>query len=369
MLLLMVLIAQAISWFLNFNENPEWVADNPQIDRLAKIFIFISVAWWLAGSSRKVIFIWFFALLGCISGTFFKSDGVAELLLGLQGVRVHLGVRNWQHSAMLLGVCVIGLSVFFPRVLSSKKFRILKISLWSILFFYSLLGLYVTQTRAVLIGLLLGFLTFVIIFLFSKSYSGAIFNSRINKVAVVSFGVFVFCLIFYFSVGERVINEIGLVYPRISNMQLPLPDTSFGVRFNTWIASFSWIAEKPIFGWGGEGRGLVIDYTPWLSDWTKENIGHLHNYILEVLVAYGVFGLSLIVMLYGWIFFTIYHSWKYGYIRGDVAAFGVVFSVYWVFVNQFESYLSFWTGVYVHNIIFGGFVSLYWSGRLKNGER
>ncbi|MEQ5767647.1 O-antigen ligase family protein [Halomonas sp. H33-56] len=366
-LLFLALLSQTLSWVVNYIENPDWVADNPQIDRLAKIFIFISVAWWLRGSANKVIFSWFLGLLGAVVGIWSQSDGVSEWLLGLEGVRVNLGVRNWQHSAMLLGVCFIGLSVFFPRIIATEKYRTLKCLFWVGGLLYCLIGLYITQTRAVFVGLLLGFLTFFFVFFFATEFKSILFRPLRNRIILMFSLIIGISLLFLYSAGGRILIEFSYILPKIFDLQFPLPDTSLGVRINTWVAAFPWISEKPFFGWGGSARGLVIDHTPWLSEWTKENIGHLHNYALEVLVSYGVFGLSIISALYAWFVFVVYKSWRKRYISGDIAAFGLIFLVYWIFINQFESYLSFWTGVYVHNLIFGGFVSIYWLGCL--GER
>ncbi|MDL4863374.1 O-antigen ligase family protein, partial [Halomonas elongata] len=55
-----------------------------------------------------------------------------------------------------------------------------------------------------------------------------------------------------------------------------------------------------------------------------------------------------------------WRAWRGGVLPGDMALFGAGFFLYWIVVNQFESYNSFWTGVYVHNLVVGGLVTHYW---------
>jgi O-antigen ligase len=49
-LLLAVVAVQLVSWVAGYLHHPEWMTDNPQVDRLAKWFLFIGLAWWLGRS-------------------------------------------------------------------------------------------------------------------------------------------------------------------------------------------------------------------------------------------------------------------------------------------------------------------------------
>src|SRR5690606_12270839 len=60
-LLLVVIVIQCLSWWLGYLHHPDWVTKNPQIDRLAKLFIFIGVAWWLGGSTKLTLWLWLLA--------------------------------------------------------------------------------------------------------------------------------------------------------------------------------------------------------------------------------------------------------------------------------------------------------------------
>jgi len=72
---------------------------------------------------------------------------------------------------------------------------------------------------------------------------------------------------------------------------------------------------------------------------------------------------AVIAALTFWIGRATWLAWRGGAMPGDMALFACGFFVYWIIVNQFESYLSFTTGVTVHNLIVGGLVTHYWRWR------
>lgn len=163
--------------------------------------------------------------------------------------------------------------------------------------------------------------------------------------------------------AQRLAAESHVIAEVLQGNLDDVPYTSVGIRIHSWVAALEWIAERPLVGWGGEARGLVMDHTPWLPTFVKDNFGHLHNFFLEVWVAYGLVGLGVMAALAAWVGRATWKAWRGGAMPNDIALFGATFFVYWVIVNQFESYNSFWTGVYVHNLVAGGLVTHYWAYR------
>lgn len=53
----------------------------------------------------------------------------------------------------------------------------------------------------------------------------------------------------------------------------------------------------------------------------------------------------------------------------DMALFAVAFFVYWLVVNQFESYIAVSSGVYVQNLVLGGLVTHIWRWQHVSGHR
>ncbi len=372
-LLLAVIGVQVLSWVLGYFHHPEWVSSNPEVDRLAKLFIFIGVAWWLGGSTRWTLALWAAAVIGYVIAAFVHGGGVQEWMAGLNGQRVGFGIRNKQHGAMLFGVCLVGLVVFSRRVfMHSGRGRLSLIFVWALLTLVSLTGVLIGQTRAVWLALCVAAFVGIAIWLMWLAKSHGAWH-MLRSVVIVFCVLSVICLsalyTFKDTLSQRVGYESDVIEKLISGEFQQLPYSSIGIRIHTWVAAGEWIAERPLVGWGGEGRGLVIDHTDWLPDNIKERFGHLHNFFLEVWVAYGLLGLGVIAALAFWIGRGTWLAWRAGVIPNDMALFGASFFVYWVIVNQFESYNSFWTGVYVHNLVVGGLVTHIWRWQLDTGQR
>ncbi|MFG6158392.1 O-antigen ligase family protein [Halomonas sp. 1390] len=371
-LLLAALLVQTLSWGLGYLHHPQWVASNPELDRLAKLFIFISVAWWLGGSTRNTLLLWGLALSGYLVASFTLGDGVQEWLRGLGGQRVGFGVRNLQHGAMLFGVALIGVVVFARRfVMPSGSVVGWRALIWLAVFGLCVTGVFIGQTRAVWLGTLLSFLMTAGIVGAWRCRQGA--ARRLVRPLVIALAVAVALsavvgVTFKDLILERVTNESEVIGQVVRGDFEAVPYTSIGIRIHTWVAASEWVAQRPLVGWGGEGRGLVIDHTPWLPDFVKQEFGHLHNFLIEVWVAYGLLGVLLIAALAVWVGMGTWRAWRGGTMPSDVALFGAAFFVYWVVVNQFESYNSFGTGVYVHNLVVGGLVTHIWRWQSLTGR-
>ncbi|MDR5857994.1 O-antigen ligase family protein [Halomonas eurihalina] len=363
-LLLAAVVVQVLSWTLGYFHHPQWVADNPQVDRLAKLFIFIAVAWWLGGSTRNTLLVWGLAVIALLLTSVVQGNGLQEWIRGLEGHRVGFGVRNYQHGAMLFGVALLGLAVFAPRIMAPGRWRAARIMGWCLIFLVTVIAVMIGQTRAVWLALALCLPCVLVVWRLATRLLGG--GRRLNRRLLLMGGGM--ALLVVLGAGsllkgplvERVGKESQVIGMLLEGDVEEMPYTSIGTRIHSWQAALEWIQERPLVGWGGTGRSLVIEHTPWLPETVKQSFGHLHNYFLEIWVAYGLIGVALIAALASWIGMATWRAWRGGALPGDMALFGVGFFLYWMVVNQFESYNSFWTGVYVHNLVVGGLITHYW---------
>ncbi|MBZ9573752.1 O-antigen ligase family protein [Halomonas coralii] len=369
-LLLAVIAVQVIAWTFGYFHHPQWVKSNPQVDRLAKLFIFIAVAWWLGGSTRNTLVLWGLALIGYLMASF-VLPGPDEWLRGLQGQRIGFGIRNNQHGSMLFGVALLGTVIFSRRFMAPEdRWIVWRIAVWSVVFAICTTAVAIGQTRAIWLALVVALPVAGIIMLLWAGYRGM--GRRLLKPVMAGLVAgLVLALVAGWLFGgvlvERITTESSVIEQLMAGNIQDVPYSSIGIRIHSWVAAFQWIAERPLVGWGGGGRSLVIEHTPWLPDVVKQHFGHLHNFFIEIWVAYGLLGVAAIAALAVWIGRATWLAWRGGAMPNDVALFGATFFVYWIIVNQFESYDSFWTGVYVHNLVVGGLVTHYW--RWRYGER
>lgn len=365
-LLLAAVLVQALSWWLILRDVPEYAASNPRLDRLAKLFIFVAVAWWLGGNTRLTLAFWGLALGGFLLQTLFGGGGWEEWRAGLQGQRIEYGIRNAQHGAMLFGVAFLGLVILARRFWQPGRWQWAWRGMWCAITLLSLVGVLIGLTRAVWLGLLLAFSVALLVLLLRRrgamqSQARPRLGLRLGLAGLAVAGVLLVAgWAFQDTVTQRLADEREVLSHMAERGLEDVPYTSIGIRINTWQAGVDWGLERPWVGWGSEARSLVIQETPWLPTFVKQHFGHLHNFLLEVWVAYGLLGVAVILALAGWISWATFASWRGGVLPGDMALFGLAFFVYWAVVNQFESYNSFWTGVFVHNVVVGGLVTHYW---------
>ncbi|MCA0976704.1 O-antigen ligase family protein [Halomonas denitrificans] len=369
--LLGVVATQLISWVAGYYHHPAWLPSNPEIDRLGKWFLFVGVAFWLGGSYFNVKLALSLALLGFLATCFFFNGSLGQWARGLQGQRIDLDIRNAQHTAMFFGVALIGLLSFVRRCFSGGRIAWLTGTVWVFAFAICLLGVVVTQTRAVWLAMaVVTFLAICILVVaalrgrFSRSArrQGVIAILSVAALAVIA------TVTFKDTLQTRLAAEHSVMAHAVQGSWEKVPYSSVGTRLHTWRAGLEWIAERPILGWGGDARGLVIDHTEWLPSIVKRNYGHLHNTLLDFLVSYGLLGLSVISVLVVWTGLGSYKSWKAGVMPTEVFVFGWAFFVYYFIVSLFESYSFFWTGSYIQNVVMGVVVTFIWRWQLETGS-
>ncbi|WP_431023351.1 O-antigen ligase family protein [Halomonas sp. H5] len=368
-LLLAAVLVQLLSWGLGMLHHPEWMPGNPKLDRLAKLFAFIAIAWWLAGDTRYTLRVWGLALLGVLAATLITVEARQDWLLGFGGRRVGFAIYNAQHAAMYFGAGVLGLLAFAGRLMKPGPWRWLRVGLWVACGLACALGLIFTQTRAAWLGVAFGLIGMLVAWLVWWYRAWQRGRSPWRMVALLVVGLGVTAMIgagFEETVAKRLASERQVIGSLMDGEVDEVPYTSAGIRIHTWVAATEWIAERPLVGWGENARTLVVQQTEWLPETIRSRFGHLHNSILEILVSYGLLGGLLFLALSLWLLWGSYRAWRAGVMPGDMALFFLGFSIFWFIINLFESFMAFWTGVFLFNIILGGIVTHIW--RWQTGE-
>jgi O-antigen ligase len=368
-----------ITWVSAQISHPEWAESNPRLEHLARHFLFVLMAFWLAGSERKVL--WFFglALLGLLFSPWSLGGGWGEVMSGLQGERIDFGIRNSQHTGILFGLAALFLLVFFRRlVLGGRAW--LRGVVWLAVLGFCLYVVFATHTRSV--PLAFAVLALIAVFVglwllvFRSRYTVALVHH--NRVVVATLlltvSVAVVALTAFFATMDqagdsgyqRLVDDVEMLAQARSGDLSELPRTSMGYRVVSWRAAVDWFAQRPITGWGGNAGGLVIQHTDWLQAYIGDfSLGHLHNSYVEVLVRYGLLGFSIYLVLMVWTARGAHKAWKNGNMPGDFLVFFLVFFVFWAIVNLFESYMFYGTGVYVFNLVMAALLSFIWADRKR----
>ncbi|MGO2233636.1 MAG: O-antigen ligase family protein [Marinomonas sp.] len=356
------ILFQLISWGLSQYVTPEWAESSPKLDKITRWFVFIPLAWWVAQYKNATWLVWGCAALGILVSPWVTGDGLDEIIRGINGQRIDFGIRNAQHTALYFGSILVGLCCFTKPLFKKYKLSIIPITF---LIIYCLLVIYVNESRQAWLALivtLLAISTHLVIKKLKKS-------SRKQQLAVM--GIFLIGLATLSSIlinSEKIVNRVMEEKQTISVVIAMdfknVPYSSFGIRLHSWMAATDFIKEKPIFGWGSNGKSLVMSHSESLPEWVKKDFGHLHNSYLEILVNYGLVGIFFYFSIWVVIGKILFKEIKSGRIEKEIGYLFTSIFCFWTIMNCFESYQFFWTGVFYYNIFMAGIVGTVWQSKL-----
>ncbi len=363
-LLFAAVLVQLASWSFSVLEYPDWAESSPRLEHLARHFIFFIFAFWIFASKRNIFVFWGLALVGLCLSPWAMGDGFKEIAVGLAGARIDFNIQNAQHTGVLFGTGLLGLVSFYTRFFAQGRFFIFRRISWAILVLFFLFVTLSSQTRSVFISLLLLLLLVGLPYLYRLFINNDLVGFRLVLKRVTILGIWMALIVaaIFFSDGvvQRYKGELVEVkYLLVGDLDA-LSTGSIGIRVQSWRAALEWISQRSLVGWGGNGGSLVMRHTEWLQAYTNGHFGHLHNSYFEMLVRYGFLGAGLYLVLLFWLIKRSYLAWKNKVLPSDFYLFFILFFVFWLIVNFFESYMFYWTGVYTFNLVIAVLVSFIW---------
>lgn len=352
---LMLFVAAAysgISWYIGHLTYPELFYKRPEIHQLTRFFIFLVIAFFLNGNSKRVFIMLTVASISLLLTPWVLGGGTTELKLGLQGHRIDFNIQNAQHTAMLFGSVLIGSLVFIKRAFKNKSHVPLVFLI--VLILASSAAVYMTQTRAITLALAIALLSYIVLSMKDSTAK--------SKLSVIMIGLVLIIALAY--IGQKSIVKITSEESRISSLWngdiKSIGNTSVGARANSWVAGWQWLKKSPLIGWGSRGGEVVAENTEWLKGTYSSSFGHMHSSYVEMLVRYGGLGFLIFTTLAIWIALNLWKAYKNDVVPKDIFFFLALFFVYWSVINLFESYFFYWTGSYLISIVTAIAVSYIW---------
>ncbi|WP_286295382.1 O-antigen ligase family protein [Vibrio apostichopi] len=368
-LLVLAISVQIFSWINSIIYFPEFANQAPKIDRLAKLFTFIFLAYWLKGKKSRIYILWSFFIIGFIVGCVVHSDFTNEITKALSGHRVDFSIKNSQFTSMFASICFLILVFILNQIRIEKsninviiQFLLVSTILGAIVF--SAFVIITSQSRQAWVALMISILMLpifhTIIYKATKATKakGVILVYLVLAISLISLWQLDF-------IKNRVLKEHKTWNSIISGDVNHIPMSSIGIRLNSWLEASQWIKERPILGTGPETIGLVIQQSEKFQGRLK-GFGHLHNYHIEVLVSYGILGLLIIYAMYYWLAKSLLIRQQSDSNIKPFTLFSLVFIAFWSCINFFETFNGRTYGVFTHNIIFAGLYTFYLTSSLKN---
>lgn len=243
---------------------------------------------------------------------FFEHYGLRFLLFApRQNIRAQSLIGN----SAFLATHLIFISIFSFLYFYIVKHRTLFVKWFSfLLFIFSIFAIFLTETRGAILGIGVGFITFLILVALNRHipYSFHLLSYRMSlrAVAVIFISLSVlFAGVFLATRNAGLWQKIPGLNRLAQTSTLDVNDPATQFRIITWDLSWKAFKERPLVGWGPENYMVAFEkfYNPQYAIYGETWLDRAHNKIFDVLVMQGVIG----IVTYLGIFITlIYFLWK-----------------------------------------------------------
>ncbi len=367
-LLVASLAIQIISWYNSLSIIPSHAASYPTLDRLAKLYLFIPLGILISSNQKNIIYIWICYFFALILACFSSPTLLADLNNAFHGLRVDFGIKNAMYTSAISGLCLLIAVYSFIYLFQNKNTKNIKSALLAIVII-SLFILVVSQSRQTYLAYVLILLSLPVFYFNSiKQDKKKVFYILLVLV-VISSAIY---LVLINSLDPSKLRQMSSTISAIVN-GTPIPMTSSGIRFNAWIEAWKLFIQHPIVGIDKNSAEYIFDTSPlFLSYQDNEMVSairHLHNSFMEYFLFYGLIGFTIILSTYGLIINSLFKFKKiipnYNFWM-NICIFTIL---YWIVLNNFESYNARAYGVATHNLICASIFSLYWNAKYKNGAQ
>ncbi|OOF31728.1 hypothetical protein BZJ20_04025 [Salinivibrio proteolyticus] len=359
-LMLISAIVPVLSWINALFKYPDIVDSSPDFGAIVNFYFFLFITYWI---KRDRLFINGFMIAFCfgvlLTLVSYSPNIINEFLLGMSGERIDFSYVNANHPAALLGASIIvAVSLFIRKSSNTPYFRRFAYVMFGCFILVALFALIFTQSRQSWLALIvsLGLMLWVGVY---RKYT---LNPWLILFIVAGLTILIAMLLAHIPIiHERLMTEKDVILAILSFDLDKIPFSSIGIRIHLWAESLKWIAENPFLGISQHGRALVISMSEGMPDYIVNDFTHLHNGYIDVLVNYGVAGLSVFI-------FSIWSLLRRGMDKTQktqCACLSVGFIIFFLIINMFESFLTFKSGEFIFNSVAAMILSMIYNEREK----
>ncbi len=214
-----------------------------------------------------------------------------------------INATTYRPSSTLGNPIILALYLLPPLFLSLSFFtkegnKIKKYLYLFLVIFYSFVLIFLTQTRAAILGLLIGFFWFLISYP-EKIKIGRIsvdLSTKIVKIGIIVLPIIFVIFIFFLGAYPQLYEKwpVFVKEPVVRVVSLTQGVNIDQSRTSAWKISISAFLEKPYFGYGPENFYIAFNkhYDPTLPAMEIErDFDRAHNYLIQTLIDSGIFAL------------------------------------------------------------------------------
>ncbi len=159
-------------------------------------------------------------------------------------------------------------------------------------------GIFLSNTRGALVGLIAGAFICAIVYLALNP------NKKIKQYGFIIFGILATLVFMMFIYSSKLPKSVERIFT--------LKDSNTLARLIQWKIALSGYKDRPLLGTGPENYYVIANqyYRPELAQYDRSWFDKPHNYILEILVTNGILGLISYLAILGFIITALYKGYK-----------------------------------------------------------
>lgn len=352
--LLAAVLVQLSSWWFAPALSGYEVEASPKLDRLGRWMLFLFIAFWLAGKTEAVKYLWLGAIGGLLLAPWVTGGGHAEILRGFAGERVDFGLRNAQHTAMFFGAAFLSLYALALSRIGQQRLPRLTLALLALTLLLTGAGVMITQTRGVWLGTAIGIAVISLLKMRMLARRRQWTAARALPILLAATALLTLATVLAIQLFGKFEEGRG-TFDQLESLEVDaLQYDSVGIRVRYWIYGLPWILERPATGWGINGSHLISQRSDALTPELKLIYTHLHSSYLDLAAQYGLPGVLLFLGLVLWLLLQSRRTWQRQDMPDATFLFIAGFTVFWLIINLFEAYMLYSSGRYLLNLVIAG---------------
>lgn len=321
-LTLVSLLALALATWQGMAANGDVAVNHiDEARRLALLWLFLLVAWWMAGDTRRIATALILASAGFVIGRLTALDDGGGLMIFNPGDRPGFGLPTLafaQYTATLfVSLCLLG-----PRIQSLVQApgpRLLLTLAWLCVIAISLTGLILAEARMVWIATIAVLIPAVAaLWLHARELrthgpgQQSAGRSILPLVAILMLAV---VAVNSETVSNRISAEHQAFAPVLSGDLEQAGYGSVGLRAHAWRYALALIETRPWFGWGpGASRAMLASH----EEPRMHVLPDFHSTPLEFVVTVGVLGTLPFVLAFCIALVVLFSAFRQGRLPLDL---------------------------------------------------
>lgn len=282
--------------------------------------LFPLVALYSRGDSRRIRRLLALALVGSLLGLALRTEwSTVAQAWAVSGYREHWGLP-FLSSALYLGTALIGWVAFGTQIIKPGRLVWLRIAAWLAVAGVLAEMLFLTQSRAVLLSLIV-ILPAMAIVHFWRNTNASSHRQGLVIVAITLIGIAVLVGMNRGPINAR-FQATSETVAGISKLDLAhVPRTSLGQRVFLYRFGAEVWSQRPVWGWGPGFEAATIRSDAPTIPGTSRRYEHLHDGYLEVLVRFGIVGFGLAGLLACLLVRGLWGAWRRDVLPFDIGLF------------------------------------------------